>query len=576
MRRRKPMNKTQKIETLIKNNEFIERAYRLSKNSHKGQKRKSGEPYFTHALQTAELLAEWGLDQTSIAAGLLHDIVEDAGYPIEKIKEEFGADTAFIVSGVTKLGKIKYRGVERQVENLRKMIIALSQDIRVIIVKIADRLHNMRTLKALPPQKQKRIALETMEIYAPIAYRLGMQKISNELEDLSFPIIYPREYRWLIDHTKEKYDEQVNYLKRVKPVVADILQKSKIEVLNIDSRAKRYASLYRKLLRYEMNLDKIHDLAALRIIVNNVEDCYAALGVIHNVWPPLPNRIKDYIALPKPNGYRSLHTTVFCLDNRITEIQIRTQKMHEEAETGIAAHWLYEQVKDFKDYLEKKSPIAEKKELYWVEQLRNWQKEFSDPDKFLESLKIDFFKDRIFAITPKGEVIDLPSGVTSVDFAYQIHSEVGNTCVGAKVNGKIVPLDRELKSGDIVEILTQKNKRPSASWLTFVKTNHARHCIRAAQKAKTEMFNRQGLKKAELKIVVENRIGLIRDITSTIARFHIDIISVNTITNAKFPGLRIRCDTTDKEKMERLMIELKKIKAVKEINFHFIYKTHRP
>ena len=399
-----------KIQQLIKENEFIRKAYNLAEESHRGQKRKSGDPYLNHVLATAELVWEWGLDQTSVAAALLHDVVEDTGYSLEKIKSEFGDEVAFIVGGVTKLGKIKYRGVERQVENLRKMILALSQDIRVIIVKLADRLHNMRTLNALPPQKQKRIALETMEIYAPIAYRLGMQKISGDLEDISFPYIYPREYRWLIENTQEKYEEREKYLERVKPIVLEAMKKAGIEVVDIDSRAKRYASLYKKLLRPGMNMDidKIYDLVALRIVVKNIEDCYAALGVIHNLWPPLPNKITDYIALPKPNGYRSLHTKVFCLDNKITEIQIRTKEMHEEAETGIAAHWIYEQVRNLGDYLEKKAPAADKKELYWVQQLRNWQKEFTNPDEFIESLKIDFFKDRIFAITQR-RVIDLPS-----------------------------------------------------------------------------------------------------------------------------------------------------------------------
>ena len=392
-----------KIQQLIKENEFIRKAYNLAEESHRGQKRKSGDPYLNHVLATAELVWEWGLDQTSVAAALLHDVVEDTGYSLEKIKSEFGDEVAFIVGGVTKLGKIKYRGVERQVENLRKMILALSQDIRVIIVKLADRLHNMRTLNALPPQKQKRIALETMEIYAPIAYRLGMQKISGDLEDISFPYIYPREYRWLIENTQEKYEEREKYLERVKPIVLEAMKKAGIEVVDIDSRAKRYASLYKKLLRPGMNMDidKIYDLVALRIVVKNIEDCYAALGVIHNLWPPLPNKITDYIALPKPNGYRSLHTKVFCLDNKITEIQIRTKEMHEEAETGIAAHWIYEQVRNLGDYLEKKAPAADKKELYWVQQLRNWQKEFTNPDEFIESLKIDFFKDRIFAITQR-------------------------------------------------------------------------------------------------------------------------------------------------------------------------------
>lgn len=564
------MSKAPKIEKLIKENEMIRKAYEVAKSAHEGQKRKSGEPYFNHPLAAAEYIAEWGLDETSIISALLHDVAEDTDYSIEKIRAEFGEEAAFIVDGVTKLGKIKYRGVERQVENLRKMILALSQDIRVIIVKLADRLHNMKTLNAVPPQKQKRIALETMEIYAPIAYRLGMQKISGELEDLAFPYIYPQEYRWLIENTKGKYEEREKYIERVKPLVTEALQKAGIELMAIDSRAKRYSSLYKKLLRYDMDIDKIYDLVALRIIVKSVEDCYATLGVIHNLWPPLPNRIKDYIALPKPNGYRSIHTTVFCVDNKITEIQIRTQEMHEEAETGIAAHWIYEQMKGTKAYNEKKAAIGEKKELEWVKQLRNWQKELSNPEEFLESLKIDFFQDRIFAITPKGEVIDLPLGATPVDFAYQIHSEIGDSCTGAKVNGKIAPLDYQLRSGDIVEIVTQKNKKPSESWLSFVKTSHARNHIRVALKTKETRLTKKEPKETELKIIVEDRVGLLKDITAVISRSHVNMTAINTITNAKFPILRIRCDIVSKDKIEKLILKLKKLKEIKEISYQLI------
>ncbi len=562
--------KAPKIEQIIKENAFIKRAYDLAKKMHEGQKRQNGEPYFNHPLATAEYIAEWGLDQTSIAAALLHDVVEDTDYPLEQIKSEFGEEIAFIVDGITKLGKIKYRGVERQVENLRKMILALSHDIRVVIVKLADRMHNMKTLNAVPPQKQKRIALETMEIYSPLAYRLGMQKISGELEDLAFPYIYPQEYRWLIGNTKEKYEEREKYIEKLKPLVMEALQKAEIEVIALDSRAKRYSSLYKKLLRYDMDIDKIYDLVALRIVVKTVEDCYAALGVIHNLWPPLPNRIKDYIALPKPNGYRSIHTTVFGTDNKITEIQIRTQEMHEESETGIAAHWAYEQAKGTKEYNEKKSVSAEKKELEWVQQLRNWQKEFSNPEEFLESLKIDFFKDRIFAITPKGEVIDLPSGATPVDFAYQIHTEIGNSCTGAKVNGKIVPLSHALKSGDIIEIITQKNKKPSESWLDFVKTSNAKGHIRAALRGKDTLLKKTEPKEIELKITVEDRIGLLKNITDIISRSHINMTAINTVTNAKFPILRIHCDIINKEKIERLILKLKKLKEVKEISYLLI------
>lgn len=559
-----------KIEQMKQSSELIRKAYDLAKKLHEGQKRKTGEPYFNHALATGENIAQWGLDEASIAAGLLHDVVEDTDYPLEKIRKEFGDEVAFLVDGVTKISKIKYRGMERQVENLRKMILALSQDIRVVIVKLADRLHNMQTLGALPPQKQKRIALETMEIYSPIAYRLGMQRISGELEDLAFPYIYPQEYRWLISHVKEKFDERERYSEKVKPVIAEALQKAGIEVLSIDYRAKRYSSLYKKLLRYDMDIDKIYDLVALRVVVKNVENCYAALGIVHNLWPPLPNRIKDYIALPKPNGYRSIHTTVFCIDNRITEIQIRTKEMHDEAEIGIAAHWAYEQAKESKAYLEKQSVSADKKELLWVQQLRSWQKEFSTPEEFVESLKIDFFSDRIFAITPKGEVMDLPAGATPIDFAYQIHTDVGNACTGAKVNGKIVSLEQPLRSGDIVEILTQKNKKPSESWLEIVKTSNARNHIRAALKGKLSRLDKSEPKESELKITVEDRTGLLKDITDIITRSHVNMTAINTITNAKFPILRIRCDIVNTDKIEKLIVKLKKLKEIREISYVLI------
>jgi len=472
------MTNFSKIKLLAEKNKFIKKAYDLAHESHKNQKRKSGEPYFNHALATAGFVAQWGFGQTSIAAALLHDVVEDTDYPLERIKEEFGEETAFLVEGVTKLGKIKYRGAENKVENFRKLILSLSQDIRVVIVKLADRLHNMRTLSALPKQKQKRIALETLEIYAPIAYRLGFQWLSGELEDLSFPYVYPNEYSSLLKNLKTKYKEADVYIKKTKPEVEKLLRKSKIDFIKITSRAKRYYSLYKKLLYHEMNIEKIYDLVALRIITKNIADCYAVLGAIHSVWPPLPGRIKDYIALPKPNGYQSLHTTVFFVNNRITEIQIRTQEMHKRSETGNAAHWLY------KSSLSKKSTA---KELQWVQQLQDWQAKFTDSKEFLEAMKIDFFKDRIFVVTPKGDVIDLPAGATPVDFAYQIHSEIGDNCSGAKINGKIVPLDHKLHSGDLVEILIQKNKKPSPSWLNFVKTSIAKNHIRSALKRKNLM-----------------------------------------------------------------------------------------
>ena len=342
----------------------------------------------------------------------------------------------------------------------------------------------MQTLKALPIQKQKRVALETYDIYAPLAYRLGMQNLSGELEDLAFPYLYPDEYKWLIENVRERYEERVRYLERVRPILEEALKKNNIKVAGIDYRAKRYSSLYKKLKRYDMNLDQIYDLVAKRIVVGTIEDCYAALGVIHQMWPPLPGRIKDYIALPKPNGYKSIHTTVFCVDNRPTEFQIRTEKMHEEAENGIAAHWVYENYKETTGYIEGKAAFADRKELAWVRQLREWQAALPDSEEFLDSLKIDFFRDRIFVITPKGKVVDLPYGATPVDFAYQIHTRVGDECCGAKVNNKIAPLDYKLRSGDVVEILTQKSKKPSESWLKSVKTETAKKRIRAAMREK--------------------------------------------------------------------------------------------
>jgi len=557
---------------------LVGRAYAMAKKAHASQKRTSGEPYIVHPLAAAQHVADWNLDEQSIAAALLHDVAEDTSISIEELRTEFGEDVAFLVDGVTKLGKIKYRGVETQVENLRKMILALSEDIRVVIVKLGDRLHNMTTLAALPPQKQRRIALETMDIYAPLAYRLGMQGLSGELEDLAFPYIYPQEYKWLIENVSERYEERERYLDRVKPIAVKELAANGITPLTVDSRAKRYSSLYKKLLRYEMDVEKIYDLVALRIVVSSVEECYAALGIIHKLWPPLPGRIKDYIALPKPNGYRSLHTTVFCLDQKITEIQIRTQEMHEESENGIAAHWAYEQIKGGKAYARRQAVTAEKKELAWVQQLRSWQKEFTNPEEFISSLKIDFFRDRIFAITPKGEVMDLPAGASPIDFAYQVHSAIGDTCSGAKVNGKIVPLNYELRSGDVVEIMTQKNKLPSESWLEFVTTASAKHHIRMRLRNSGRASGSlakvsRAPTHVEFRLTVEDRIGLLKDISVMLSRSHLNIVSLNTQNpevRGKFPVLRIKCDTADKEKIEKLVLKLKTIREVREISYRLL------
>lgn len=559
-----------RFQEIFNSSDLVRRAFDFAKLAHAGQKRKNGEPYFNHPVAAAEAVAEWGLDEITVAAALLHDVVEDTGCPIEKIKEQFGEETAFLVDGVTKLGKIKYRGVERQVENLRKFILALSQDIRVVIVKLADRLHNMRTLSALPPQKQKRIALETMDIYAPLAYRLGMQKLSGELEDLAFPYLYPQEYKWLIKNVKDKYAQREQYSNRLKPVLETELKNNEINLIRVESRAKRYSSLYKKLLRYDMNVENIYDLVALRVIVKDLEDCYAALGIIHKIWLPVPRRFKDYIALPKPNGYQSLHTTVFGPENKITEIQIKTARMHEEAEHGIAAHFAYAQNKGAKAYLERTATFADAKELGWVQQLQNWQKNFSNEDDFLQSLKIDFFKDRILALTPKGEVIDLPVGATPVDFAYQIHTDIGDSCVGARINGKITPLDHQLRSGDVVEILTQKNKKPSESWLNFVKTASAKNHIHTALKNKSRGLIRRGPETAEIKVIAEDRMGLLKDITAVISRSHVNILGVNSAVTSRFPAIKIRCAITDRAKIEKLLLKIKELGGIKEISYQLI------
>lgn len=544
--------------------DLIRRAYEFAQKAHEGQKRSSGEPYFNHCIATAQTLIEMKLDPKTIAAGLLHDVAEDTKYTILDIKKVFGDEIMFLVEGVTKLGKIKYHGDQQRAENLRKMFLAMAEDTRVILVKLADRLHNMQTLKYVKPEKQKRIAMETMEIYAPLAHRLGMGEIKGQLEDLSFQYLYPEEYKWVIDHVSEKYQERERYIEKIKPVIQEELTKENIKPINIDARAKRYYSLYKKLGKYDMNLDKIHDLVAVRIAVNTIEECYGTLGVIHKLWRPLPGKIKDYIALPKPNGYQSLHTTVFCIDGKITEFQIRTLQMHDEAELGIAAHWLY---------TEKGKPKIgtklDNKKFAWVSQLRDWQKEISGSQEFLESLKIDFFKDRIFVLTPKGDAIDLPEGATPVDFAYHIHSEVGDRCSGAKTNGKMVPLSHTLQNGDVVEIITQKKHTPTRSWLEFVKTSIAKNRIRHLLKKEYGIEILPVKKQSsgyhvEIKLTCSDRLGLLKDVSEEMQKSKINIESINSAKERKNSPVIIAITTTIKIRtgVEKLVSKLKEVKNV--------------
>jgi len=459
---------------------LVERAYNFAKEKHKGQKRASGVDYIEHPLNVAYCLAKMKLSCPTIAAGLLHDVVDDTNTSKEEIEKNFGKEIAFLVEGVGKLGKLKYRGIERQAENFRKLFLAMAKDIRVMIIKLCDRLHNVKTLQYLPKEKQKRIATETLEIYAPVAYRLGMGEMKGELEDLSFPYVYPKEYHQLLKRVQDKFEEREKYLKKITPAIKNSLKKEGINFVEVQSRAKHYYSLYQKLKRYNNDLDKIYDLVALRIIVKDIEDCYKTLGIVHKLYTPLPGRIKDYIARPKINGYRSLHTTVICEEGKIVEFQIRTPQMHQEAEFGIASHWYYSEQKGLKAYIKKKISRPPEKTLKWIRQLREWHELHKNlsSDRYLESLKIDFFGDRIFVLTPKGDVIDLPKGATSVDFAYRIHTDIGNHCAGAKINGKISSLSQPLKDGDIVEIIVDKNKTPSRDWLSFVKTRLARTHIK--------------------------------------------------------------------------------------------------
>ncbi|MBD3311640.1 MAG: RelA/SpoT family protein [Candidatus Magasanikbacteria bacterium] len=455
--------------------EIIELAYDFADTAHKGQIRKSGEPYITHPLAAAHILANMRIDPVVIAATLLHDVPEDTETTLQEIEKNFGTEIASMVKGITKLGKLKYRGVERYIENLRKMFVAMAEDVRVMIIKFADRIHNLRTLDSLPPQKQYRIALESLEIYAPIANRLGMNEMKGKLEDLSFKYVYPKEYSRVKKIRDEKLRGKEILLKKIQKNAENEIKDAGIDVIDIHGRNKRLFSLYKKLLRKDNQAAKIYDLVAIRVIVPTIADCYASIGIIHKIWRPLKGRIKDYISQPKPNGYKSLHTTVFGESGEIVEFQIRTPEMHEEAEYGVAAHWHYDE----------NGSRLPSKEVKWVKELAEVQKEILSKLSDLEEIKIDFLQTRIFVFTPKGDVIDLPEGATPVDFAYHIHTDIGNKCNGAMINEKMVSLNTELKNGDVVEIIVDKNrKNPSVDWLKFTKTHTARSRIKAAQKSK--------------------------------------------------------------------------------------------
>lgn len=475
---------------------LIDSAYQLAAAAHADQQRKDGSPYIQHPLKVAITLAELRLDPSTIAAALLHDVVEDTPNTITEVRRRFGHEIANLVDGVTKLDKIETdRGIlaylwrrqtdrqlsqqERRVESLRKLLLASSRDIRVVLIKLADRLHNMETLSAVEPDRQLAIAEETRQIYAPIAYRLGIGTIKGRLEDLAFAYLEPTEYESLRRRVKRAMADRETLAEQVKRRLSRMVAKSGLKA-EVHARAKHLYSLYRKLARYDNDLTKIHDLVACRIIVPTVEDCYRVLGLIHRRWKPIDGRVKDYIASPKPNGYQSLHTTVKAVDDQPIEIQIRTKKMHEQAEYGVAAHWHYSERKGTLAYLQRQVGRANKQDITWVKQLANWQKGLRETSDLESSMKIDFFGDRIFAYTPKGEVIDLPVGATPIDFAYAIHSEVGNHLAGAKINGKMVRLQDKISSGDTVEVIVQKKAEPKPDWLNETRTSHAKTLIRRA------------------------------------------------------------------------------------------------
>ncbi len=477
----------------------LEKAYRFARQWHKGQTRSSGDPYMIHPLRVAHILADMRMDLVAMETGLLHDVVEDTSVTLEQVRKEFGEEVARCVDGVTKLAKLDfYSAEERQAESFRKMLLAMVEDIRVIMVKLADRMHNMRTLSYLSPERRERIARETIEIYAPIAHRLGMGKIRGELEDLGFQHLEPDAFREIVTSMESRRHSNEEFLNEIRQTVEAELRREGIPA-RLEGRIKRPYSVFQKLRRQKIGMDQVYDLMALRIITDSVKNCYAALGVIHNKWRPIPGRIKDFIAIPRPNLYQSLHTSVVGPHGQTFEVQIRTDEMHRIAEEGIAAHWKYKEGR--------KGPAGDDQRIAWLRHLVEWQRDVQDPGEFMSTLKVDLYPEEVYTFTPRGKVIVLPRDATPIDFAYAIHSDVGSMCVGAKVNGRIVPLRSSLRNGDVVEIMTQPGHQPSKDWLAFVKTARARnkikHLINASERAKAIDIGQKYLDKEARRLGVQ-------------------------------------------------------------------------
>ena len=555
-----------------KDREFLKKAFDLASKIHEREKRLSGEDFIIHPAEVSLKLAALKMDTATVAAGLLHDAAECFPEALEQIRKNFGEEVRFLVNAVTKVDQIHAIGADRALESVKKMFLALAKDIRVVLIKLMDRLHNMETLEWLPKEKQERIAKETLTLYASLAERLGMWNVKAQLEDLAMKTLWPREYEFVSSELKKRSPERERYLKNIVNIIEAELKKENVRPFEISYRAKHIYSIWQKLERYAGDWSRLSDLIALRLVVPDIKSCYTVLGVIHKLWRPIPGKFKDYIAMPKPNGYRSLHTSVFAGERAIVEFQIRTPELHREAEAGIAAHWAYaEQGKP------KAGPKMLGKKFNWITQLQDWQKEFRPAagggkptsEELLEALKIDFFRDRIFILTPRGDVIDLPRGATPLDFAYHIHSEIGNCASGAKVNGRLVSFSWELKSGDTVEIITQKNKKPTHEWLGLVKTAFAKNKIRRA----LLMSNKKSFLMArailiEVRIYGRNRVGFIKDISSVFAKRQVNIQNlISARSGSEEAPIKLTFVIGDKERLEKIIKKLQLISGVKKVNY---------